>query len=106
MTTLDEVLANYTVTDPEGLKRALIAREDGMKDILSLAGAQFGLYPFIVAEVLAQVGLGSEPSEEERGYIRQQFTAGMEELQAQYRTGQQQPEPPPDPEMPPDPDAT
>lgn len=97
MTTLDEVLANYTVTDPEGLKRALVAREDGMRDILSLAGAQFGLFPAIVAEVLAQVGLGTEPSEEERDYIRTQFVALMEELQRQHREGNP-------PEMPPDPD--
>jgi hypothetical protein len=95
MTTIDEVLSNYTVTDPEGLRRALIAREDGMRDILTLAGAQFGLYPFIVAEVLAQVGLGSTPTEEERVYIRRAFDEGMEQLRTAYESGQPVDPPPP-----------
>ena len=113
MTTIDEVLNNYTVTDQEGLRRALLAREDGMKDILTLAGAQFGLYPFIVAEVLAQVGLGTEPSEEERVYIRRAFEVGMEELRRQFESGETPNVPPPlrvvedtPPEPPEDPPTT
>lgn len=100
MTSIDEVIARYTVADPEGLKGALLNREDGMKDVLNLAGAQFGLYPFIVAEVLAQVGLGTPLSEEERTYIRQEFVAGMENLRAAIENGEQPPEQPPPPDDP------
>lgn len=87
--TINEVLNQYTVTDPEGLERALLSREDAIREMLFLAGQQFGLMPFIVAEVLATVGLGTPPPEDERVMIRQNFQRGMEEL---LRQQQQPPE--------------
>jgi hypothetical protein len=63
------------------LIKELTAREDFMADQLRAAGAQFGLYPEIVAEVLATVGIGTQPSPEERQIIRQNFVALMERLQ-------------------------
>jgi hypothetical protein len=63
--------------------RTLTAREDQIADYLRLAGAQFGMYPWIIAEVLAQIGLGTPPSEDERTLIRRQFIEGMEELRRQ-----------------------
>lgn len=69
------------------LHAALVAREDNMADMLRLAGQQFGAAPFAVAEVIAQVGLGTTPSEEERALIRASFIAGMEDLRRQYDVG-------------------
>lgn len=83
--TIDEVLDNYTVTDQAGLKAALLNREDAIRDLLFLAGTQFGLFPFIVAEVIAEVGLGTPPVEEERTMIRNNFQNGMEELRRQQQ---------------------
>lgn len=65
------------------LTAALVEREDEMADLFRLAGMQFGLYPWIVAEVFADVGIGTPPTEENRTLIRAQFIAGMEELQRQ-----------------------
>lgn len=69
------------------LTGALIAREDTMADAFRLAGMQFGLYPWIVAEVFADVGIGTPPSEQERQMIHQSFVAGMEELRRQFGQG-------------------
>jgi len=80
-------LAAETFTD---LKAALQAREDNMKDILLLAGVQFGLMGFITAEVLAQVGLGTPPTDEERQLIRDSYINGMNELMRQQGLGPDQ----------------
>jgi hypothetical protein len=69
------------------LSAALIEREDTIADQLRMAGMQFGLFPQIVAEVLAEVGLGTPPSPEARQEIRNQFTALMEEIQRQQGMG-------------------
>lgn len=69
--------------NPETLMALLIAREDNMADHLRLAGAQFGLLPWIVAEVVAELGLGTPLSDEERQMVRQNFVNGMEELRRQ-----------------------
>lgn len=88
MTTVHEIVSQHANATPEALVAALLAREDEMRDRLYLAGAQFGLFPFIVTEVLAEVGLGTPPSEAERAMIHHNFVAGMEDLQRQQREGQ------------------
>lgn len=67
------------------LTRALHAREDAMAGIFFLAAQQFGMFPQIVAEVIAEAGLGTPPSEAEREIIRQNFTNLMEEVQRHWR---------------------
>jgi len=74
----------------EALVGALQEREDNMRDRLGAAGMQFGLYPFIVAAVLVEVGLGTPPSDEERVLIARNFTEGM----AALREGRNPGEPP------------
>lgn len=69
------------------LTSALVEREDVIKEQLSMAGMQFGLFPQIVAEVLAEVGMGSPLSTEQRALIRTQFTTLMEEIQRQQGGG-------------------
>ena len=75
-----EHLLGHFKNVPDGLHQALMEREDGMRDLLFLAGQQFGLFPAIVAEVLAEVGLGSPPSEAEREMIRANFNNLMEQF--------------------------
>jgi len=74
---------------PEELRlrvlRDLLDREDQIRVALGIAGMQFGLFPQIVAEVLAEVGLGTPRSEAERTMIRQQFTALMEQISRAQR---------------------
>jgi hypothetical protein len=87
--TIAEVLAAHSVdTETEwgaALLAALINREDAKCDLLRLAGAQFGLYPAIVAEVLAEVGLGEPISDEQRILIRNQFNTLMAQLREQQQ---------------------
>lgn len=93
MTTIREVIDSVTdehgAIDMENLVSALMAREDNMADILRLAGAQFGMYPFIVAEVLRQVGIGTPMSEEEQTMIHEAYVAGMNALMEQQRRAQE-----------------
>ena len=63
------------------LHAALTAREDEIADGLRMAGAQLGAMPEFVAEVIAQLGLGTEPDAETRLHIHNQFHAGMARLQ-------------------------
>ncbi len=69
------------VPDWNELERALINREDAMVEVLHLAAMQFGLFPQIVAEVLAEVGMGTPKTPEERAMIRRQFTDLMTAIQ-------------------------
>lgn len=93
MSTLASI--NDTVRHVDGLTEeqvahltgALVERENVMADMLRLAGMQFGLFPQIVAEVFAEVGIGSPVDEEARRLIHEQFTALMEELQRQHGGG-------------------
>lgn len=73
---------NLTSEDREALEAMLQAREDGIKDFLNLAGAQFGMYPFIVAEAITQSGLGTPLSEGERVAVRAAYVQGMQALEA------------------------
>lgn len=89
--TLEEIITQWVEADPplepEALLSALYTREDTLKIVFNLAGAQFGLMPFIVSEVLAQVGLGTPMSDEERALIHRNFQAGMEEIRRQMGGG-------------------
>ena len=76
----DDLRARLTV--------ALVERENEMADLFRMAGIQFGLYPWIVAEVFAEVGIGTPPTDEARAMIRQQFLDGMAQLRAQFGEGQ------------------
>lgn len=88
MSTIAELVERHG-DNKEALVGALQEREDQMKDRLGMAGAQFGLFPFIVAAVLVDVGLGTPPSDEERALIHNTFNEGMSAL----REGRN-PEPP------------
>lgn len=95
MTTLNSILTDFrerrsrdeTATWPE-LEAALLAREDAIADALRLAGAQLGAMPEFVAETLCQVGLGTQPDDETRALIHQQFVARMAWLQEEFRRQQ------------------
>lgn len=92
MTTLETVLAEWQAAwrlpMPDQVRNDLVvrlrAREDAMADVLRLAGVQFGLFSEIVAEVLAQVGLGSPIDDVQREFVRAQFVALMERLREEY----------------------
>lgn len=75
-----EAETNAAATDWGAVEAALVNREDAMAEVMHLAGAQFGLFPQIVAEVLAEVGLGTPRSDEEREMIRRSFNELMENL--------------------------
>lgn len=77
---LVEGLSEEQVAD---LTSNLVERENLMADMFRLAGIQFGLYPWIMAEVFADVGIGTPPDETTRAMIRTQFVHGMEELRRQ-----------------------
>lgn len=83
MMTLDYCIEQATqdgVVNIDVLRALLVAREDNMADHLRLAGAQFGMIPELVAAVVADLGLGTIPSEEEKAIIRQNFVNKMREL--------------------------
>lgn len=84
VTSLDHVLERWATTHDQypdamaDLRAALLNREDAMAEVMFLAGMQFGLFPQIVAEVLAEVGLGTPKTSEEREMIRRSFVNLME----------------------------
>jgi len=85
---LDRFVASvFSAEDRLVVQEALQDREDRIVGHLHMAGMQFGLYPQIVAEVLATVGLGTPPTVEGRALIRQQFVTLMEELRRQQGSG-------------------
>lgn len=103
MSGVDEVVRNHTnqlgvIPNREALIAALVEREDRIADFLRLTAQTFGLYPFVVAEVIASTGLGTLPTEEERELIRQQYLAGMRELWSS-QGGRGEPPLPPMPEV-------
>jgi hypothetical protein len=90
VTSIDQVLDRFSVSDKAGLKAALLEREDAQADLLRTAGGQFGLFPEIVAEVITEIGIGTPPDEVTREFIRSNFTNRMAWIQEQQR-GQQPP---------------
>lgn len=86
----DIVMHHYTEhgdASPEVLIGLLVAREQAMAELLRMAGMQFGMYPQIVAEVLAEVEMGEPLDPPERAFIKAQFQALMEELTRQQHEG-------------------
>lgn len=69
------------LVNKSALSDALERRENGIADSLRITATQFNLYSFIVDEVIATVGLGTEPTEPDRRAIRARFEAGMTQLQ-------------------------
>lgn len=87
---LDSIIARVDgLTDEQRvtLRTLLLVREDGMADHFRLAAQQFGMFPFIVAEVIASAGLGTPHTEQERLLIRNNFIEGMNELRRQQEGG-------------------
>lgn len=78
---------------PESLIAALVAREQAMADVLRQAGMQFGMYPQIVAEVLAQVEMGEPITTQQRALIHSQFHLLMEQIAAAQRGDGPMPQP-------------
>lgn len=72
---------------PEALIGRLVDREESAADHLRLAAIQFGLFPEIVAEVLAEAGLGAPLTAEHRALIRSNFVALMERLRVEHERG-------------------
>lgn len=87
--TIAEVLVKHNVdVDSEwgkSLHEWLVTREDNMADLMRLAATQFGLYPEIVAKVLADLQMGAPITEEHKALIDRQFITLMERLQEEYR---------------------
>jgi hypothetical protein len=67
----------------QALAVALVQRENEMADKLRMIGAQFGMYPQIVALALAEVGLGTPVTEEELALLRQNYINLIEQLNHQ-----------------------
>ena len=81
---LPVVLEEQGLSENQTLLAALYEREDSIATALHLLGAQFGLYPEIVAEVITNaVMLGTPVPEEQRTHVRQQFVARMEWIRQQ-----------------------
>lgn len=96
--TLDSLLDDFvgvcfSARDREVIQAALVRREDQIADLLRMAGQQFGLFPQIVAEVLAEAGLGTPPTPEVRTMVHQQFHALMEALARAQRGEGPMPQP-------------
>jgi len=84
---IHEVVAHHyedpATPPPEALVSALINREEALADTMRMAGVQFGLYPQIVAEVLAELQFGAPITDAQRTLIKAQFVQLMNELAAQ-----------------------
>ena len=91
-----DIVGRYPFTHEQkvSLIAALIEREQAMKDTLHQAGMQFGLFPQIVAEVLAQIEIGEPIPTEERAMIHSQFHVLMEQIAMAQRGEGPMPEPP------------
>ncbi len=86
--TVQVAVPTLTLEQQQALVAALTTREDLMAGMLHMAGAQFGVYPEIVAEVFAGLGIGSPITDAHREMIRAQFNALMERLQREQQGGQ------------------
>jgi hypothetical protein len=82
---VDNALPGVSAELRAALILALIEREEMIADVLRLAGVQFGLFPEIVAEVLAQVEMGRPISTEQRVMVHSNFHALMQRLQNEQR---------------------
>ena len=66
------------------LIRNLTAREESLADFFRLAASQFGMYPEIVAKVLADSGIGEPISNEQYQHLQRNFVALMERLHREH----------------------
>lgn len=85
---INEILDHVELPDGDlrnHLLGALYQREDEMAEAMHSAGAQFGLFPQIVAEVLAELEFGTPKSTDERTVIRASYENLMEELRKQQQ---------------------
>lgn len=78
---------------PQVLIAHLVAREEAMAGMLRMAGMQFGMYPQIVAEILAEVQMGEPISADQRTMIRVQFNDLMTQIAAAQRGEGPMPQP-------------
>lgn len=69
---------------PETLAHWLTEREETMADHLRERGTQLGTFPQFVAEALAEVGMGKAITPEHREYLRQQYLALKQHLEADH----------------------
>ena len=83
----------FTPEQKAHLTAALVGREQAMVDTLHQAGMQFGLFPQIVAEVLAQVEMGESIPTEQRALIHSQFHQLMEQIAMAQRGEGPMPQP-------------
>lgn len=87
MNTIVEILEVNGMVNEDKLVNDLIERENAALDLIRVAAMNFGLFPQIVAEVIAESGLGTPLSDEERGMIRTQYQTLIAEIQRQQREG-------------------
>jgi len=90
ITSLDRVLNEWVETqglwhdvsddDVAVLRSRLIAREENIKTILAVAGRQFALPSEVVAEVLAQVGLGEPLDQATRNLIHDRYQDAVNKI--------------------------
>lgn len=80
--TILDMVEDLTQEQRVALRNLLLLREDNMADHFRLAAQQFGMYPEIVAEVVAAAGLGTPVSEEARRLIHANFIMLMRRLQS------------------------
>lgn len=84
--TLDQWHSSVGITLPDAakasLRELLVAREENIKTLLSLAGQQFALYPEVVAEVLAQCNLGEPLDTATRALIHSRYHEAVNKLVA------------------------
>lgn len=86
--TIGTAAPDLTDAQREALVLALTEREDNMAAMFHMAGMQFGLYPQIIAEVFAEVGVGTPISDQQRDMVRQGFNNLMDELRRAHEEGQ------------------
>lgn len=79
---IEEVVRQHvnSAADRMVLVEALVEREEQIADVLRMSGSDFGLFPEIVAEVLAAIGLGRPMPVEQRVMIHNNYHALMERL--------------------------
>lgn len=88
VSTLAEVLDQFDLGGSrDALLEALYAREDELGDGMRIAGAQFGLYPSIVAKVLTDLGVGTPVADEMKAMIDFEFANTMAEIRRQWEEG-------------------
>lgn len=65
--------------DLNKLEEMILAQEDGIADYFRLAAVQYGLFAAIVDEVLADSGLGTPLSKEDREAVHTRWHACIDE---------------------------